>query len=780
MKAGIYNETVTPQNSSTKGNLITYKVYLGDNVILDGQNIRSRGFDLNDKSYIRIEGFKITGFVDGIYTPSSTINQELEIVGNDIYHVSRVGMKLHYVDSTLVKNNKIGKINYDESTDTTNYPGTGINLTYGSTNNIIEGNEIYHVDNGIFVDNAAGERLTDNTIIRHNYFHDIDAVESAHPDAIQNYTGNIQILFNVFRGDWTKGNGQAIRHQFADNITVMGNVVVGASALGLYFQDAKDIKIISNTIVHNQYSGIYLGDGITGAFVRNNILYQNDYAKAGTNIDSDYNLFYWSGTPTTLGEPNSKWIDPKFVDSENPNYLLKDIHLQPTSPAIDAGTSDGVLTTDLEGNPRYDDPNTPNTGSGTYPYYDIGAYEYQGTRNIYYVAKTGSDTNPGTEAQPWLTIQKAADTMVAGDTVYVRAGVYSERVIVRNSGIQGNLITIKNYPGETPVIDTNYSPGGFYIEGSYIHIEGFEITRITGQAIGTSNAVLNRGLEIIGNYVHDIGIPGGEAVYGIGLNYATSSLVKNNEVGRLNHDLEQGITYGGNDGLGLAWGSTNNIFEGNEVYNVDNGLWIDYQDTNNIIRYNYFHDIDAIDPAHPDAIQIYGPNNTIAYNTFKGDWTKGDGPHIGQYVKVDNLKIIGNLFIGGGNYHVRLGGENLEIINNVFYNGQYGILIYTQFNPSGIFKNNILYGDEWSTSLNQYFDADYNLFYKFEGSPNTYGQVHSKWGDPLFVDANNPNHLLKDFHLQAGSPAIDAGTSDGTPTTDLEGNLRYDDPNTPN
>jgi hypothetical protein len=31
----------------------------------------------------------------------------------------------------------------------------------------------------------------------------------------------------------------------------------------------------------------------------------------------------------------------------------------------------------MDGNARCDDLNTPNTGSGSKPYYDIGAYEYK-------------------------------------------------------------------------------------------------------------------------------------------------------------------------------------------------------------------------------------------------------------------------------------------------------------------------------------------------------------------------------------------------------------------
>jgi len=58
---------------------------------------------------------------------------------------------------------------------------------------------------------------------------------------------------------------------------------------------------------------------------------------------------------------------------ENPLFItpawgsVGNYHLQLGSPAIDQGTSEGTLSTDLEGNPRP-------FGAG----FDIGAYEYQG------------------------------------------------------------------------------------------------------------------------------------------------------------------------------------------------------------------------------------------------------------------------------------------------------------------------------------------------------------------------------------------------------------------
>lgn len=59
----------------------------------------------------------------------------------------------------------------------------------------------------------------------------------------------------------------------------------------------------------------------------------------------------------------------------------------------------------------------------------------------YFVATTGNDANPGTETLPWRTVQKAADTMVAGDTVFIRAGTYVERVTPTQAGTDGGYIT---------------------------------------------------------------------------------------------------------------------------------------------------------------------------------------------------------------------------------------------------------------------------------------------------------------------------------------------------
>lgn len=73
----------------------------------------------------------------------------------------------------------------------------------------------------------------------------------------------------------------------------------------------------------------------------------------------------------------------------------------------------------------------------------------------YYVDTKGSDANSGTSlTSPFKTIQKSMNIAIAGDTVYVRGGVYREQVDVTRGGGTGpdKMLHVLAYEKETPII----------------------------------------------------------------------------------------------------------------------------------------------------------------------------------------------------------------------------------------------------------------------------------------------------------------------------------------
>jgi hypothetical protein len=110
-------------------------------------------------------------------------------------------------------------------------------------------------------------------------------------------------------------------------------------------------------------------------------------------------------------------------------------------------------------------------------------------------AAGAADTNRGTEAQPFLTIQHAADVAKPGDIVFVMTGHYPERVKLRISGAVGQPISFQAMPQRTAVV------AGFDLQASHLRIEGFEIT-----AEKPAVAVQLNGshCEVVNNAIHDM------------------------------------------------------------------------------------------------------------------------------------------------------------------------------------------------------------------------------------------------------------------------------------
>ncbi|MFC1764702.1 ankyrin repeat domain-containing protein [Planctomycetota bacterium] len=109
-------------------------------------------------------------------------------------------------------------------------------------------------------------------------------------------------------------------------------------------------------------------------------------------------------------------------------------------------------------------------------------------RAVYYVATSGKNGNPGTLGRPFSSITAAIEIAEPGDTILIRGGTYicPQNIHIDTSGLPGNRIFVRAYPGEIPVFDCSAVPDfGFLITGSYWHIKGLTIERngimITGE-----------------------------------------------------------------------------------------------------------------------------------------------------------------------------------------------------------------------------------------------------------------------------------------------------------
>lgn len=402
---------------------------------------------------------------------------------------------------------------------------------------------------------------------------------------------------------------------------------------------------------------------------------------------------------------------------------------------------------------------------------------------IFYVAPTGNDDNPGTLEQPWRTIQKAANTLTAGQTVYIRSGTYHEQVIPQNSGNAGAFITYAAYPGDTVTIDgaTVNVPewaGLFHIASvSYIRVSGL---RVVNAGSNPHNAgMLSDGssyITIENNFVSSTNDSG------IGVWNSNHVTVKNNEVtNSCLAGFNETITVGGTDtfeishnrvhdsdkeGIDVKDGSSNGKVFGNEVYNTAAvGLYVDAWDkhTYNIDVYqNIVHDVldDGFALASEmggllENIRVY---NNLSYNnryigiaiTRNGD----SAVHPMQGISIVNNTVSGNGINdwGGGITVDSNEAVNVLVSNNIVSGNLSFQIVVAPGVPSAqvIIDHNLIDG----------FRA-----YEGETRGTNYLEV-----DPLFVDSNAAN-----YRLQSNSPAINAGDDASFPdgfTTDLDGKPR--------
>jgi len=345
----------------------------------------------------------------------------------------------------------------------------------------------------------------------------------------------------------------------------------------------------------------------------------------------------------------------------------------------------------------------------------------------FFVAKNGNDSNSGTEALPFLTIGKGLSSLSSGETLIIKAGVYTDDFIGQQGvmppsggGSFGAATTIKANPGDVVQLKSTGPESAFNkavhfgSNSSYIIVDGLILGNDSSSERYFSDCAKIDGTS------HHIRIINNE----IRFSFNQGCLVANTtDVGAhefLSNDFhDNGSSARGNQVHGLYFGHCtnskvwNNDFHNNQAYGHQ--LWSSDGVTNNDndIQYNRFWDqkIRA-------GMTMNGLRNLIANNIIwnNGRLQSGNGGGIDMVTATNSTgnKIFHNTVYSNFGPAMRIFGSNNLVKNNIDY-----------LNVSGITDSN---------------------------NANDLSNNHT--ANPNFVDAANG-----DFHLQSSSSARNFGTN---------------------
>ncbi len=304
--------------------------------------------------------------------------------------------------------------------------------------------------------------------------------------------------------------------------------------------------------------------------------------------------------------------------------------------------------------------------------------------DAHYVSTAGSDSAPGTAAEPWRTLTKAIAAAEPGDTVVIRPGTYGERgtnTYFSSPGSAERPIVFRGDPGgPMPQIlghvrisadhqTLNYmlfdgptgpvkpasaeNPDGEQVQVSIYGpaVDGVEISdseiRNSGWHAGIYAATAN-GVRIVRNYIHDNGDfnDPSQANMSHGIYFsAGSGLIANNLI---EHNVARGIQlYTNPHDVTIA----NNTV----VSNGKAGIQFAAQTqnsiaVNNLVAYNGLYGIRSA--------ELTGSGNVV-----EGNLVWGNGNH--DLAPADGLALAGNLeqdpgFGAFGNYRPRPGSAAID------------------------------------------------------------------------------------------------------------------------
>ena len=390
-----------------------------------------------------------------------------------------------------------------------------------------------------------------------------------------------------------------------------------------------------------------------------------------------------------------------------------------------------------------------------------------GNADSYFVSVTGNDAWPGNAAQPWRTLQFAAETVAPGDLVTVRPGSYAG-FHLETSGTPAAPIEFRAEPG---VLINQPNPvrtqHGINLENaSHVVVDGFAVTgmeRAGVRTVGVDGDTFASFVTIRNVHSYDNGY------WGILTGFVHDLLIENNETS--GSAIEHGI-YVSNSGdrptirNNVAWGNDRNGIH----VNGDADLGGDGIISNAVISGNvvYGNGVDGGSGINMDGVQNSRIENNLIYDNHASGISlyriDGGGPSSGN-------AVINNTIYQAADARWALNIQNASTGNTALNN----ILISQSTSRGAIdISQNSLPG----------FTSDYNVVIsRFTTNGGSSNQTLSQWRASTGQDAHSfvataaqlfviPAAIDGDYHLLASSPATNAGTALLAPMFDLEGRAR--------
>jgi hypothetical protein len=208
-----------------------------------------------------------------------------------------------------------------------------------------------------------------------------------------------------------------------------------------------------------------------------------------------------------------------------------------------------------------------------------------------YVALDGSDANPGTEARPWRSIQRALELAKPGDQILVRRGTYAGTALGRDlggdvghallaspQGAPGAPITLQPHPGERVTLAGFVSlPRAAWFRMTGFVVDGADApVGAEGVSLGNTSSGEPHHVEISYNEIRNFQPPEGRHAHGI-LHFSGSDTAL---VGNRIHDIGRTTFY--DHGIYLKAGRRV-VVANNVISDVTGGyglhIWGDFDDS---------------------------------------------------------------------------------------------------------------------------------------------------------------------------------------------------------